>query len=133
MKSPDPALRDVARRLIALEAARGPVEGPAAASLRACETLRAPLARLVGTAGYRSLLSRALAMARGEVPALDAVRMLPDGSLEVPDGAGDAEAGAVVMAHLLGLLAIFVGEPLTLRIVGDIWPEASGAGNGGAS
>ena len=54
-----------------------------------------------------------------------------DGSLEGFDGAGhdqDAgpggEAGVVVVAQLLGLLVTFIGEPLTLRLVRDAWPDA---------
>ena len=32
------------------------------------------------------------------------------------------------MAQLLGLLVTFIGEPLTLRLVRDAWPNASVAG-----
>jgi hypothetical protein len=136
----DPAIHDLARRLIALEASRAPSDGLVVAAMRAYETLRGPLAKLVGMAGFRAILSRALAMAKREAPALDAVRLRPDGSLEGLDGVGgggDAEAGAVVMAQMLGLLIIFIGEPLTLRLVRDAWPEATGpgldAGSGEAS
>ena len=47
------------------------------------------------------------------------------------DGAGDSpgvgpggDGGAAVVAHLLGLLVTFIGEPLTLRLVADAWPDA---------
>jgi hypothetical protein len=101
-------------------------------AVRVCEKLRLPLARLAGAAGFRSLLSRAVAMAKAEVPSLAAAQVRADGSLEGLDGPGpdqDAgaggEAGVVVVAQLLGLLVTFIGEPLTLRLVRDAWPDAS--------
>jgi hypothetical protein len=60
------------------------------------------------------------------------VQVRTDGSLEGFDAAklqevtaqGD-EAGAVIVAQLLGLLVTFVGKPVTLRLVRDAWPAAS--------
>ena len=136
MSTAPPETRDFARRLIAREAARDkpPVMGGSAA-VRVCEKLRLPLARLAGTEGFRSLLSRAVALARAEVPSLDAVVVRADGSLEGLDdprhdrdaGAG-GEAGVEVVARLIGLLVTFIGEPLTLRLVRDAWPDASVTG-----
>jgi hypothetical protein len=40
----------------------------------------------------------------------------------------DREAGIVVVAQLLWLLVSFIGEPLMLRLVHDVWPNASVAG-----
>jgi hypothetical protein len=122
----------LARRLIALEAARGESPGaPAGAGVRVCDRLRVSLARLAGVAGFRSLMSRALALAKAEVPSLAAAEVRADGSLEGLDGTGcdpgassGGEAGVVVVAQLLGLLMTFVGEPLTLRLVRDAWPDA---------
>lgn len=132
MSTAPPAIRDFARRLIAVEAARDepPVVG-AREAVRVCEKLRLPLARLAGVAGFRSLMSRALALAKAEVSSLAAVQVRADGSLEGLDDAGpDRDAGAVgeggvvVVAQLLGLLVTFIGEPLTLRLVRDAWPDA---------
>jgi hypothetical protein len=109
------ALSDFARRLIALEGA-----GPGAAG-RVCDRLRQPLARLAGVAGFRSLLSRAVALAKAEDGALHAVRVREDGTLEGMPGAGGA-----VVAHLLGLLVTFIGEPLTRQLVSEVWPGAGG-------
>ena len=122
MSTAPPAIRDLARRIIAFEAARD--ESPAADAvgpLRVCDRLRTPLARLAGLAGFRSLLSRALALAKAEVASLQPVRVEEDGSLEGFDGDG----GAAVVAHLLGLLATFVGEPLTRQLLRDVWPDAA--------
>lgn len=136
MSTAPPEIRDFARRLVALEAARDepPVTGGSPA-VRVCEKLRLPLARLAGTEGFRALLSRAVALAKSEVHSLGAVVVRADGSLEGLDGAGhDQDAGAggeggvAVVARLLDLLATFIGEPLTLRLVRDAWPEVSAAG-----
>lgn len=129
MYTTKPAIRDLARRLIAVEAARDPSDGPVGASVRACEKLRGPLAKLAGVTGFRSLLTRALAMALAEIPSLAAVRVRPDGSLEGWDGTdriptAEDEAGVVVLAQLLGLLVTLIGEPLTLRLVRDAWSDA---------
>jgi hypothetical protein len=141
MSTAPPALRDFARRLLALEAARDepPVVG-GRATLQVCEKLRLPLARFAGVAGFRSLLSRAVAMAKAEVPSLAAAQVRADGSLEGFDGPGQdqdagasGEAGVVVVAQLLGLLVTFIGEPLTLRLVRDAWPGASLPGTGAQS
>jgi hypothetical protein len=89
------------------------------------------LSKLVGDAGFASLLSRALTLAKAEVPSLGVVEVRADGSLEglaeagrnqgsVPSGSG----GEVLVAHLLGLLVTFIGPSLTLRLVHDAWADA---------
>lgn len=129
MNTSTPAIQALARRLIALESDREPSATPIDAALRTCDKLRATLSKLVGMAGFCSLMSRALAMARCEVPSLDAVRVLPDGSLEGLAGvAHDPDAGVIVVARLLGLLVTFIGESLTLGLLNDAWPDAPGFG-----
>ncbi|HVK12023.1 MAG TPA: hypothetical protein VM597_24840, partial [Gemmataceae bacterium] len=92
MSTAPSAIRDFARRLIALEVARDepPMTGGGAA-VRVCEKLRLLLARLAGTEGFRSLMARAVAVAKSEVPSLDAVVVRTDGSLEGLDGAGHGQ------------------------------------------
>jgi hypothetical protein len=133
MNTTTPGIRDFARRLVALEAARDePRVAGGSEAVRVCEKLRLPLARLAGVAGFHSLLSRALALAKSEVVSLNPVQVRQDGSLEGFDGAGDcpgagpeADGGAAVVAHLLGLLVTFIGEPLTRQLVRDAWPDAA--------
>ena len=36
---------------------------------------------------------------------------------------GGADAPVAIIAHLLGLLMTFIGEPLTLRLVREAWPD----------
>jgi hypothetical protein len=93
--------------------------------------LRQPLITLAGVAGFRSLLSRALTLARAEAPSLSAVQVAADGSLQGLDGlrpqveAGEAgEAGIILIAQLLGLLVRVVGEAMTLQLVtSEILPD----------
>jgi hypothetical protein len=128
-----PESRYLAQRLIAYEAVAGKNSGPTEfAAFRICETLRQPLIALAGVASFRSLLSRALTLARAQAPSLSAVRVAADGSsqgldeLESQIDKGQAsEAGVILIAQLLGLLLTFIGEGLTLRMVQDVWPEAA--------
>jgi len=127
-----PAIQNLAGRLIALEEARDPSDGQGGETVRACEKLQAPLVKLVGVAGFQSLMARAMALATAEVPWLKSVQVRADGSLEgfeaamrqgaVPGGG----AGVVLVAQLLGLLVTFIGEPLTLYLVRDAWPDVLG-------
>ena len=123
----------MARRILAVEAARAKAAHTRVDdAVRVCETLQVPLSRLAGPAGFSSLLSRALALTKAEVPALRVVQVRPDGSLagfdeiEQLQDAGALEKGRVVLvAHLLGLLATLIGESLTRRLTCDAWPAAA--------
>jgi len=105
-------------------------------TLRVYEKLHQSLGEFVGVAGFLSLASRALALAKTEDPSLSAARVAADGSLqglgefepqididkkratEYP--AGDGEV--ILIARLLGLLLIFLGEALTLSLLRNAWP-----------
>ena len=135
-----PSIRHLTKRLVAFEAARDAVPKDGCQASRVCDKLRLPLVKLAGVAGFRSLLSRALALAKMETSALDGVRVQPDGALSGFDGIppdGVAEAGEAVVAQLINLLVTFIGEPLTLHIAGDAWSETNigslDAGSGEAS
>jgi hypothetical protein len=127
-----PQTRDLAQRLLAYEGAAGKNSGPTEpAAFRVCEKLRHPLCALAGVAGFRSLLSRALTLARAEAPSLSAVQVAADGSLQGLGPQKDEdedqakEGGAILIAELLGLLLTFIGKGLMLRLVQDVWPEAA--------
>lgn len=118
-------MRDLAQRLLSSEST---AESPCVANTSAViinEKLRSPLIALAGTAGFRSLLARALTLAKREAPDLEGVQVKEDGSLEGLNGE-ETEGGTVLLAHLIGLLETFIGEPLTLRLLSDIWPDLSG-------
>jgi hypothetical protein len=127
-----PQTRDLALRLLAHESVAGKTSEPTEfAAFRVCETLRQPLCALAGVAGFRSLLSRALTLARAEAPSLSTVQVAGDGSLQ---GLGELrpqtdpdktrEAGVILITHLLGLLVRVVGEAMTLQLVtSEILPD----------
>ncbi len=120
-----PKMQDLARRLLALEAAQGgPSDQPVDEAVRACERLRVLISKFVGVAGFGSLLSRALSLAKAEVPSLGMVRVRPDGTLEgFAENERDRVRGEGAGGGLLGLLVTFIGLSLTLALVRDAWPE----------
>jgi hypothetical protein len=125
-------MRDLANRLVTYEAGAGKsseaMESPA---LRVYEKLRQSLGEFVGVTGFQSLASRALTLARPETPSLSAARITADGSLQ---GLGEIEnqfandndqaggGGIILIARLLGLLRLLLGEALTLSLLRSAWP-----------
>jgi hypothetical protein len=131
MSRATPQMRIFAERLISYE-----TEGNKSAELstpsvfHVSEKLRPHLATLMGVAGFRALLSRALVLSQEEVRWLRAVHVKSDGSLEGLEElhaqvALDEfiEGRVVLLAQLLGLLVAFIGEKLMLQMVRDVWPE----------
>ena len=139
-----PENRDLARRLLACEADAGETsEQMESVALRVYEKLRQRLCALTGVAGFHSLASRALKLARPEAPDLITVQIAADGSLQdlseldTQIGIGRKQPGkgeVILIARLLGLLLIFLGEALTLNLMRDLWPDAASddriSGNG---
>ena len=126
-----PELKEFARRVLEYEAASGTlIDGTASAAYLVCEKLRGQLSKLIGSAGFRSLLSRALALAGAEVSWLRALHIKADGSLEGIDGLDKkldpgvvAEGEVALVSQLVGLLVTFIGPALTLRLLHDTWPS----------
>ena len=148
-----PESRDLAHRLLAYEAAAGEASEPTESEiLHVYEKLRQSLSAFAGAAGFQSLASRALVLAKAEVPSLREARVAADGALEgLGERLGQSEhqidndkdrsgeykvggGGTILIAHLLGLLLIFLGEPLTLSLLRGTWPGATfddrSSGNG---
>jgi hypothetical protein len=123
-------MRHFAKRLIVYERGANRItETKTPPAFQVCEKLRAHLATLMGTAGFRELQSCALPRASAEIPWLGAVQVKADGSLEGLEELNAQrnpdelfEGGAVLVAQLLGLLVAFIGERLTLRFVREVWP-----------
>jgi hypothetical protein len=114
-------MRDLAQQLLSREASARNAAEQNNMALGLLEALRRRLSELTGANGFHALMSRALTLARVQAADLSAVELRPDGSL---NGLGeicgrDPAAGIELIAQLLGLLVIFVGESLTLRIVLD--------------
>jgi hypothetical protein len=135
MDTPSPSIRDLARRLLAMEAASQSAADPRVhEGVRVCEKLRVSLTRFAGVDGFTALLRRALALARAEVPALHGTPETAAGSMDGLEkvaaeggnsGVGGGDAAVAITAHLLGLLVTFIGEPLTVRLAREAWPDAS--------
>lgn len=129
-----PDMHDLARRLLAAsrsasarnEADRRNQNDEAVAMF---DALRITLSKFTGANGFASLLNRALALARSEVPALQNVHVGPDyrliGLEEIAAADEAARAAVVLAAHLLTLLVTFIGEPLTVRLLHEGWPDAN--------
>jgi len=123
--TPSASVRDLARILLSREAAGSRSAGGHEAE-RVCEKLRISLTRFAGAEGFLALMRRSLALARNEAPALEGVKLRPDGCFAGFEASldGDAsEAGAALTSHFLWLLITFVGEPLALRLVREEWPD----------
>jgi hypothetical protein len=129
MDKPSPSTRDLARRLLAASQTASDPHMHEAVLVN--EKLRISLTQFAGADGFASLLRRALALASAEAPALRSAKVSADGRLEgfeqLASHAGSAggEKAAAITAHLLGLLVTFIGEPLTLRLVREAWPETA--------
>jgi len=130
MSRATPQMRQLAKRLIAHEARENKSSGTISPAIFPVpEKLRPLVAALVGNAGFRVLLSRALVLAKPEVPWLRAVHVKADGSLAGPaefEAQVDPEtivAGRIaVLAQLLELLREFIGENLTMQLIREVWP-----------
>jgi len=143
MPEVSPATRALARRVLLHEAGGHPEPAALAeAADRADARLRGRLGDLVGATGYTTLVARAVRLARVEVPALERV------TVDVREAAG-AEGGlrgvrefalasdgdpavvedglTAILAHVVGLLVIFIGEGLAVRLIGETWPELTDA------
>lgn len=97
-----------------------------------CAKLQPSLAMLMGQAGFRALISRALALVDAHKPWPSTVQVKADGTLdgleqfEAQVGRKEfAEASIILITRLLGLLVTFIGEELTLRLLGEIWPKVT--------
>ena len=124
-------MRNFAERLLAYEA-KGKTSPRTKGQLAALvnEILRPHLAAVMGSVGFRALLSRALVLAKAEIPWLRAAHVKADGSLEGLDeleahvGPDEFLEGCVVLlAQFLGLLVTFIGEDMTLRFVHEGLPQ----------
>jgi len=130
MAQPPTSLRDLAKQLLLVEATSGREDTPSYhETVRLCEKLRISLIGFAGAEGFVSLLRRALTLASHEIPAPHVFFVAADGKLEgleayAANGKGNGDAAAVaITGHLLGLLVTFIGEPLTLRLVRDAYPN----------
>ena len=123
-----PKLRIYAAHLIAHEMSRdASSKSKPTAAFVVIEKLGPHFSALMGVAGFRALISRALVLANQEIAWLGDLRVREDGSFE---GLNELEAqanpeeitagGIVLLARVVGLLVIFIGEDLTLHLLSDV-------------
>jgi hypothetical protein len=132
MSQASPKIRRLALRIMAYEtAAQNNSDAAGQATFLVIDELRPHLLNLMGLAGCRGLLSRAIALGSEEVRWLRAVHVKSDGSLagfeqhQQLTPAQFTEGKVVLLAQLLGMLVAFIGPGLALRLVHDIWPKLS--------
>jgi hypothetical protein len=124
-------MRELARQVMAqLPRAGLPAADESTATFHAIVRLRPHLAVLMGNGGTRTLLLRALALAGAETPWLRAVRVDASASLEGLEKPQAElapqdflEGKVVLLAQVFSLMATFIGQAMTLRLVQESWPE----------
>lgn len=96
-----------------------------AAAVRVADKLRVSLTRFVGQDGFTALQRRAVALARADVPSLRTVKVTAEGRLEgIEEVDNSGEAASAITSRLLGLFVTFIGEPLTLSLLREAFPDA---------
>ena len=123
----------VFRRMLAREAGTG-ANAPAiaAAGRRLCERFAEQLTPLIGEAGVAAVGARSVHLTQRNVPGLAPVRAPAQGeapfallqlSLEQQEPAAATEAAVGQLATVSELLALFIGESLTTRLLCEAWPD----------
>ena len=124
---------ELARHWLLVEAGSRESRALAEALDRLCGRLREILSLLVGRAGFAALLARALHLAQATYPNLTAITLDETGDsclrgttdFAAAQSPEEVEAGLTdILAQFIGLLVTFIGEALTIRLLGEFWPEA---------
>lgn len=134
MAQTSPELVELARRILAHEAGASPDAATSAAALEtACRRLRDHLLDLLGSEGVYALLRRALHLARRQQHLLTDVAVSRESaacfnnlteSLAESTDQEAAAAAAAVLAHVLDLLVILLGQELGTKPIRKLWPQA---------
>jgi hypothetical protein len=129
-----PAQRELAGWLLTQEMGNAAdAQALTAAAERVCKKLCQRLTRVVTAAGCQMLLARAVVLARTEFPFLNGVRASTtteaclnglQASVMDVELSTAREALTAVLASLVGLLATFIGEDLSMRLLHETWPDA---------
>ena len=132
MARPSPKLVALARQIVEREAGGSDPSASAAAVDTACRRLKDHLVDVLGTGGVTAMFGRALHLARREQPLLEEVSVsrepaacfsgLPESLASLPDEEA-AAAATTVLAHMLDLLVVLLGEELGMKPVRKLWPR----------
>jgi len=123
--------KDLARSMLAYEAAGSSLGSTQSLAVQVCEKLRGPLSAVAGVAGYRSLLARALALAREEAPGLSVFTVASDGTLQSSGGLTSqighpchpSEDDIILTSQFIGLFLSLLGPAVTLQLVQQVFPN----------
>jgi hypothetical protein len=135
MPPPSQKQVELARRIVEQEAGGSPDPAASAAAVEmACHRLQEQLVDLLGSSGVSALLRRALHLAQREQPLLAGVAVSGE-QAECFIGLGEAlaaktdeeamAAAAIILAHLLDLLVMLLGEELGMNPIRRLWPQAT--------
>jgi hypothetical protein len=143
---PSSASVQIARRLLAREAPPGRKAEPkaiGAALERTCVRVSANLRDAMGDDGWAALFARALARTERDHPALQSIRRVDNGGIQLDGvvasiethGAGPVTAGIeALLAALIDVLGRLIGEDMAIRLVdGDHGTPRSQKGDGAES
>lgn len=132
MAQPSPKLVELARRIVEHEGGGSDPSASAAAVETACGRLNDHLVDVLGSGGASAVLRRALHLAQREQPLLAEVTVSGEpaacftGLAESLAARTDEEATAAavsVLACVLELLVILLGEELGMNPVRKLWPR----------
>ena len=108
------------------------MQSGAAAAGRVFVKLSQRLAQLITPVGAEALLKRAVHLCHARFPFLDTVEARRHDRLGGRPAASSAasiessqahEGFVMVLATLVTLLESFIGQDLTFRLLGDVWPQ----------
>ena len=126
-------LRPTLRRVLTRDAGKSAdAQAVAAAAFRAYERLAQKLAPLIGAAGINAVCARSVHLTQREFSWLAPARSaeLRDApfthvrvSLERQDPAVATDGAIAVLATVGELLASFIGDSLTTRLLREAWPD----------
>lgn len=129
---------ELARRIVEQEAAGSPDRAsPAAAAEVACRRLTGHLVDLLGAGGVSALLGRALRLTQRGEPLLSGVTVSGEpgvcfaGLEESLAASADEQAAAAattILAHLIDVLIMLLGEELGMKPISRLWPRLTAAG-----
>jgi hypothetical protein len=119
----DAVISHISEWLLAAERASGASSSdqePAVSKVNA--KLETIVGALVGLAGYRSILMRALTLAMRDTGVCRDRVVTSDGSLK-DVSSKDSHAGELLIFHLVSLLVELTGVDFTLQLLQEAWPD----------
>jgi hypothetical protein len=119
---PTDAMKELAQRLVTLEAVNDlGSNAEVKAAIQVIDKLRTLLIRFAGSAGFLALMRRAVTLSglKDSAPASHTI----EGDRLVAWLEGMSSTCILTLtAHLLDLMAMFIGQALTLTLLGRVWP-----------